>query len=137
MRNVRDAAETHNRAFAVSYNLAGKTLNDTVLDLLKEDWMRLVDEESITSSPQYLRHESRFSKCDLPVLRIYGIGFKAVNVEDTTKMAALIDWFQNSGGKYRAFLIGGVPSNWRRRIKDSREEIEWKHIYQSLDGINP
>jgi hypothetical protein len=35
------------------------------------------------------------------------------------------------------FLIGGVPSNWRERIKDSRKELEWKGIYESLDGLNP
>lgn len=137
LRNVRTASETHGRAFAVSYNLAGKNLSDDVLDLLKMDWMNLVDEEKITSSTQYLHHEGRSSKENLPVLRIYGIGFKAVNISDTAKLAALIDWFQYSGGKYRVFLIGGVPSNWRNRIKDSRKEIEWRHIYESLDGINP
>jgi hypothetical protein len=98
--------------------------------------MRLVDEEKITSGSQYICHESR-AKYSLPVLRIYGIGFKSVNVKNTTELASLIDWFQNSGGKYRTFLIGGVPSNWRQRVKDSRQEIEWKQIYESLDGINP
>jgi hypothetical protein len=91
LRNVRAAAEANGRAFAVSYNLAGKDLNDDVLDLLKEDWMMLVDEEKITSSTQYLRHEGRISKSSLPVLRIYGIGFKSVNVANTSKLASLID----------------------------------------------
>jgi hypothetical protein len=31
------AAEPHGRAFAVSYNPSGRSLNDDVLDLLKED----------------------------------------------------------------------------------------------------
>lgn len=35
------------------------------------------------------------------------------------------------------FLIGGVPSRWRERINDSREEPEWEAVYDSLDGIHP
>ena len=108
LRNVRNAAEATGRVFAVSYNIAGNTLDDGVLDALKEDWKKMVDDEVITSSGSYLHHDGR------PVLRIYGIGFKTVNVTNTSKMAALIDWFQNAPEKrYRVFLIGGVPSRWR------------------------
>ena len=132
LRNVRNAAEATGRVFAVSYNIAGNTLDNTVLDDLKLDWMRLVDEEGITQSNRYIHHNG------LPVLRIYGIGFKSVNVDNTTKMVELIDWLQNGAEqKYRVFLIGGCPSRWRERIGDSREELAWKGIYDSLDGINP
>lgn len=71
MRNVRAAAESTGRVFAVSYNIAGKS-DDSVLDDLKLDWMNLVDSENVTQSGRYLHNNG------LPVLRIYGIGFKAV-----------------------------------------------------------
>ena len=72
LRNVRAAAEQTGRVFAVSYNIAGNNVNNSVLDDLKSDWMDLVDNEEITQSGRYLRHNG------LPVLRIYGIGFKSV-----------------------------------------------------------
>eukprot|EP01082_Thalassiosira_pseudonana_P015157 g13778.t1 g13778 contig9:413217-414998(+) len=132
LHNVRRAAQHTGRVFAVSYNIAGRSLNDSVLDDLKNDWIRLVDNEKITESGRYLRHNGR------PVLRIYGIGFVDVNVSDTSRLAELIEWFKNGADpKYRVFLIGGVPTGWRERVHDARSEEEWTTIYQSLDGIHP
>ncbi|KAL3791318.1 hypothetical protein HJC23_006047 [Cyclotella cryptica] len=132
LRNVRAAAEHSGRVFAVSYNISGNNLNNTVLDDIKTDWMGLVDNEQITQSGRYLHHNR------LPVLRIYGIGFKSVKVSDTVKMANLIQWFKSEADpKYRVFLIGGVPSGWRNLTLDSREPIAWRGIYESLDGIHP
>ncbi len=130
LRNVMSAAEATGRSFAVSYDIAGRTLDDDVLDDLRADWIRLVDEEGITRSDRYIRQDGR------PVLDIFGIGFKTINVANTTRMAEFIDWFQNRAEeKYRVFLIGGVPSSWRDRINDSREEPEWEGIYDALDGV--
>jgi hypothetical protein len=72
LRNVKAAAEQTGRVFAVSYNLAGSSITNSVLDDIKTDWMNLVDTEKITASSQYMKHNG------LPVLRIYGIGFKTV-----------------------------------------------------------
>jgi hypothetical protein len=130
LRNVRDAAESTGRVFAVSYNLAG--CDNQALDWIKDDWMDLVDNERIISSGRYLKHNG------LPVLRIYGIGFKEVNVDDTAKLADLIQWFQSKAEtKYRAFVIGGVPSRWRSGIMDARPNKDWQKIYKSLNGIHP
>lgn len=74
LRNVRAAAESTGRVFAVSYNIAGNNLDDSVVDDLKRDWINLVDTEQITSSGRYLRENG------LPVLRIYGIGFQTVRL---------------------------------------------------------
>ena len=74
LRNVRAAAESTGRIFAVSYNIAGNAINESVLDEIKNDWIKLVDDEEISSSDRYLHHNS------LPVLRIYGIGFRSVRV---------------------------------------------------------
>ena len=73
LRNVMAAAEATGRIFAVSYNIAGNNIDNSVLDDLKNDWIKLVDEEHITLSNRYLHHNG------LPVLRIYGIGFNAVS----------------------------------------------------------
>ena len=73
MRNVRAASESTGRIWAVSYNIAGGKVDSSVLDELKKDWMNLVDNEKVTRSGRYIHHNN------LPVLRIYGIGFKAVS----------------------------------------------------------
>ena len=72
LRNVRAAAQSTGRVFAVSYNIAGGNLDNSVLDDLKNDWVKLVDQEYITSSSSYIHHNG------LPVLRIFGVGFKSV-----------------------------------------------------------
>ncbi|EJK66919.1 hypothetical protein THAOC_12109, partial [Thalassiosira oceanica] len=134
LRNVRQAAQATGRSFAVSYNISGRTLTNKVLQDMKIDWKRLVDEEKITQSRRYIRHSGR------PVLRIFGVGFKAPMsfVDDTAGIADLIDWFQNTADdRYRVFLIGGVPSNWRSLSGDSRSGTAWKSIYDSFDGIHP
>jgi hypothetical protein len=59
LRNVRDAAESTGRVFAVSYNIAGNTLDDSVLDDLIIDWKALVDKEHVTSSSSYLHHNGK------------------------------------------------------------------------------
>jgi hypothetical protein len=48
LRNVRVAAESTGRVFAVSYNIAGGGIDDSILDHLKRDWMELVDNEQVT-----------------------------------------------------------------------------------------
>ena len=130
LRNVKYAAEATGRIFAVSYDIAGN--GNDVLTRLKNDWISLVDNENITSSPSYIFQNG------LPVLHIFGIGFTSVPLDDTTGMQNLVNWLTSSvAGKYRVFLIGGVPGKWRSGTGDSRPGDAWKGIYDSLDGIHP
>jgi hypothetical protein len=130
LRNVRSAAEATGRYFAVSYDIAGN--GNAVIDRLKTDWMTLVDRENITNSSMYIRQNG------LPVVHIYGIGFKHIPVNDTVGMLNLIRWFQSvAAGKYRVFLLGGVPGKWRDGTGDSRPEVGWKNVYNALDGLQP
>ena len=130
LRNVRSAAEATGRVFAVSYDIAGN--GNDVIERLKTDWMMLVDVEGITNSSQYIRQNG------LPVLHIFGIGFAHIMVDDTTGMQNLINWLKSeAAGRYRVFVLGGVPGKWRGGTGDSRPEPAWKNIYNSLDGIQP
>ena len=130
LRNVKAAAEATRRVFAVSYDIAGN--GNDVIERLKTDWKMLVDVEGITNSSQYIRQNG------LPVLHIFGIGFASITVDNTTGMQNLINWLKSeAAGKYRAFVLGGVPGKWRDGIGDSRPGSAWKNIYDSLDGIQP
>lgn len=130
LRNVRSAAVATGRYFAVSYDIAGN--GNAVIDRLRTDWMTLVDAEGITNSSQYIRQNG------LPVLHIFGVGLASIAVNDTVGMMNLIRWLQSpSSGRYRAFVLGGVPGRWRSGTVDSRPGTAWKAIYDSLDGIQP
>ena len=54
-RNVRVAAESNGRVFAIMYDISGQP-RETLVDAVKRDWVRTVDTLHLTDSPQYLHH---------------------------------------------------------------------------------
>jgi hypothetical protein len=125
-RNVIKGAETHGRVFAIEYDFS---VADA--ELLKKDWIFLVDTLRVTASPRYLRHRER------PLLAIWGFGFKDRN-GTAAQAQALIDWFRKDAPeKYRATIMGGVPEGWRTGTGSSHPEPAWAKVYRSLDVISP
>jgi hypothetical protein len=129
-RNVRTAAQSHGRVFALMYDISGHP-RDSVVRRLKDDWAYAVDTLRITDSPRYLRHRGR------PVLAIWGFGF--VDRSATPAQAAeLIDFFKNNPEpRYRVTLVGGVPSRWRSLTRDSQPDERWASVYRSFDVLSP
>lgn len=129
-RNVVRAAEATGRKFAMSYDIAG-TDND-MMERLKGDWMYLVDVVGVTNSSNYILQNG------LPALHIFGIGLSHVAIDDVNGMQRLINWLRSpSSGKYRVWVLGGLPSKWRTQGNDSRSGYGWKKIFHSMDGIAP
>lgn len=130
--NVREAAETHGRVFALEYDISNA--NPTgILDALVRDWETLVLAKKLTESPAYLHHDGK------PVLAIWGFGFND-DKRDYTPVEALdliarLRFHKNS--KCRPYLIGGVPSGWRTLTRDSRHEAAWAEVYATFDVISP
>ena len=129
-RNVRSAAESHGRVFAMMYDISGHS-PDTVVDAVKRDWMYLVDTLRITDSPCYLRDHGR------PVLAVWGFGFR--DRAPTPEQASdLIDFFKNNPDpRYRVTLVGGIPARWRTLARDSRPDAAWAQVYRSFDVLSP
>lgn len=129
-RNVRAAAESHGRVFAVMYDISGHP-SETLTEALKRDWKYLVDTLRLTESPRYLNHHGR------PVVAIWGFGF--TDRSPTPEQAAeLIDFFKNNPDpRYRVTLMGGVPAHWRTLTKDSRPDRKWAGVYRSFDILSP
>ena len=99
--------------------------------MLKRDWHYLVDVLKITESPQYLHHNG------LPLVSFFGLGFNGQDIDPEEAMD-LIEFFQsNEEPKYRATVMGGVPSDWRTLTRDSQSDPEWANVYRSLDVISP
>jgi hypothetical protein len=129
-RNVRAAAESHGRVFAVMYDVSGHS-SEGMVRAIKSDWMHLVDTLRLTESPRYLRHGGR------PLLAIWGFGFRDRSV--TPEQAAeLIAFFRHHPNpRYRVTLLGGVPARWRTLTGDSQTDRGWAAVYRSFDIISP
>jgi len=129
-RNVINAAEATGRKFAMSYDIAGT--GNEMMERLKADWMYLVDVVGVTNSSNYILQNG------LPTLHIFGVGLSTVEITDVNGMQRLINWLRSpSSGKYRVWLLGGIPSQWRTQGGDSRKGDGWKKIFHSMDGIAP
>jgi hypothetical protein len=129
-RNVRSAAESHGRVFALMYDISGHPA-ESLTEAVKRDWMYVVDTLRITESPRYLHHRGR------PVLAIWGFGF--LDRPATPEQAAdLVDFFRNNPDpRYRVTLLGGVPARWRTLTRDARPDPRWAAVYRSLDVVSP
>lgn len=125
-RNVMKGAEKHGRVFALEYDMAVEQAEE-----IKKDWIYLVDELKMTESPRYLQHKGR------PLLGLWGIGFKHRDGSAQEAME-LINWFhEKAPKKYRATILGGVPTHWREGVSDSRSGLGWAKVYRSLDILSP
>ncbi len=124
LRNVRTAAEAHQRCFFIMYD----GIEPDRIEAIKRDWNRLSEDEHITGSPAYIFHHGK------PVVGLWGLGFTVRNLAPS-QAADLVKFFRTS--KVPATLLGGVPAYWRTLTRDSRPDSEWASIYRSLDVISP
>lgn len=129
-RNVRAAAESHGRVFALMYDISGHP-RETLVEEVKRDWIYVVDVLKLTESPRYLHHRGR------PILAIWGFGF--LDRSATPEQGAeLIEFFKNHPEpRYRVTLMGGIPARWRTQTKDSQKDARWASVYRSFDVISP
>jgi hypothetical protein len=129
-RNVQSGAETHGRVFALMYDITGQP-QESLVEVVKRDWMHAVDALRLTASPRYLHHRGR------PVLAIWGFGF--TDRPATPHQAAeLIAFFKdNPDPRYRVTIVGGVPSRWRTLTRDSQADAGWSAVYRSFDVLSP
>ncbi len=127
-RNVMAGAEEYHRAFIIMYDISGADPATLVADF-KADWIHLVDDLGVTASPAYLHHGGR------PLVAIWGFGFtdRPGTPQDALEM---IDFFHNNPAtRYRATVMGGVPTNWRTGTGDSQPGYD--AVYRGFDVISP
>lgn len=129
-RNVRSAAESYGRVFAIMYDISGHP-RESVTEAVKRDWKYAVDTLRVTESSRYLHHHGR------PVVAIWGFGF--LDRSPTPDQAAeLIEFFKtNPDPRYRVTLVGGVPARWRTLTRDSQPDSKWARVYRSFDIVSP
>jgi hypothetical protein len=130
LHNVRSAAESHGRVFALMYDITGEP-RESLVRRVERDWQYAVDTLHVTDSSRYLHHHGR------PVLAIWGLGFSDRSAT-ADQAAELVEFFRNNPDpRYRVTLVGGVPSRWRTLRVDSLRDPRWARVYRSFDVISP
>ena len=109
----------------------GNGNNETFVEDMINDWKRLVDQQNVTTSSQYLHHRGR------PLLTIWGLGSYDRHATPAQALA-ILDWFQyRAEDKYKVTLVGGIPTGWRDLSRDSKREPEWMSVYRRFDVLSP
>ncbi|MBI4557702.1 MAG: hypothetical protein HY706_08970 [Candidatus Hydrogenedentes bacterium] len=129
LRNVRDAANTHGRVFALEYDTSG-TSPANLIAAITEDWKYLMEEEGLLDDPRYLHHNGK------PVVVIWGLGFEGRGYTPA-QAQQVIDFFKSDPDYGGNLVIGGVPTFWRTLTADSESDPGWADVYRSWDIINP
>jgi len=117
LNNVRSAAEAEGRGFLVMYDLSGMP-EGSIVQTIKDDWLRLGRTVRITESPSYMRHRNK------PIVGLWGVGF--IHIKLTPLEAKeLLAFFKSQG----VTLLGGVPARWRTLQMDApiRSRLE-RHL---------
>ena len=121
------AAKRTNRVIAIEYDLSGTKQNE-VLNQIQLDIKYLIEAKVIDFNSNYLQLKGK------PVISLWGLGFKGgQHIDDSQEAMKLIHWLKASG----FIVMGGVPGYWRTLKNDSVGEIEWQHVYEELDIIQP
>lgn len=96
------------------------------IDVIIADWKHCVDDLKITESPMYMHQDGK------PVIGFWGLGF--ANRQMTPAQATqILDSFQKpSESKYKVYVMGGVPNDWRTKTKEG-----FMPVYERLDMISP
>jgi hypothetical protein len=129
-KNVIAGAEATGRVFAIMYDISNMNPG-TFVGELENDWKFLVDVLKVTDSPSYLHQNGK------PVVAIWGLGF--TSRPGTPKQAMdLVNFFENNPDPtHQVTLVGGVPTEWRTRHKDSLSDPGWAKYYCALNIISP
>ena len=105
LANVRAAARREGRTWAVEYDVSGYP-DAKLLATLKTDWTWLVDRFGILKDPNYACEGGK------PVVFVWGLPFPDRKISPATANA-VVDFFKNDPKYGGAYVIGGIPGNWR------------------------
>ena len=133
LKNIMNAARESGRTFAIEYDISGGN-SETFAQIIKDDWMYLVNEIQITRHPNYQRHNGK------PLVSVWGMGLNEAGHPPTDAKTAkeLIGWFKSGADeKYRVTYMGGTPARWNTLTRDSRTDPEWAEVYAMMDVVQP
>jgi hypothetical protein len=134
MGHALKAAQKHDRAIAVMYDLSGLKPGEDCSSLI-QDWKELVDELKITSqgtNQPYLYHRGK------PLIAIWGIGFpdRPYNIREIG-LEKLLDFLKNDPQYGGCSVMLGVPNYFRDLRADTTPDPYLHDIMAKADVIMP
>jgi len=118
---VKIAAEKNGVKFYIMYDVSGWTNMATEMET---DWTNKMS--AYTSSPAYAKQNGK------PVVCIWGFGFNDDNHNfSAATCLAVINWFKSKG----CYVIGGIPTHWRKEESDSRPGF--LATYKAFNMLSP
>lgn len=128
--SCRSAAKTHDRAWALMYDMSG--LKPGEMETVMADWRRLRTEQKLAESlkePSYLRHQGK------PLVALWGIGFndRAPMLDEWRKIIA---FFKDPAEGGCAVMLG-IPTYWRTGTRDAIADPALKELLAQADVISP
>lgn len=123
IRDVMTACEKYGVKFWIMHDSGQGDENE--YERISNDWIHLVEDLDILQSPAYTWQNGK------PVYGLWGIGVSSRQwtPQDAIK---LLDFYQNGDEKYRTYVFGGVPVNWR-----TSPPAGWNVVFDRLDNISP
>ncbi|MCX5144501.1 MULTISPECIES: glycoside hydrolase family 71/99-like protein [unclassified Streptomyces] len=120
-QKVRQAAEATGRKFYIMYDVSDWT---SMQSQIKEDWTSKM--RAHTASGAYAVQNGK------PVVCIWGFGFNDNQRPfEPAPCLDVVNWFKNQG----CYVIGGVPTHWRKGEGDSRPGFS--DVYHAFDMLSP
>ncbi len=122
---VKKAAEQNKRIFYICYDMSSGKDENAWVQSIKFDWVYNIEQTNeLTSSPAYATVDNK------PVVQVWGPGFTS-RVGNAAGTIELIEFLQSRG----CYVIGGVPTHWRKEERDSKPNF--MDAYKTYDMVSP
>lgn len=132
LSECRAAANLHERAYAVMYDLTGLGKGGT--QVVIDDWKLLVDKMRIGQDENdgaYLHHHGK------PLVAVWGIGFSDGRQYTLAECERLVDFLRHDPMYGGSAVMLGVPSGWRTLEADSMSDEALHGIIRKADIVSP
>jgi len=131
LQNCLKGAEKYNRAISIMYDMSG--CGPEVVELMKEDWKRLVDYYDITNrgkNQSYLYHNNK------PLVAIWGAGFNDDRRYSLDDIDELVTFFKEDSVYGRCSVLLGIPTYWRTLSGDCVSDTKLHDLIKKVDIIH-
>lgn len=132
LTHCREAANRHERSYAVMYDLS--SLPEGGTQLVIDDWKLLVDRMQLgrdENDRAYLFHNQK------PVVAVWGIGFNDGRRYTLDECGRLIEFLKTDPVYGGNTVIVGVPTGWRTGDADSVRDEALTRVLGKADIISP
>ena len=125
LMKVKNAAERNKRIFYICYDMSSGNDENAWVESIKFDWVYNIEQtNNLTSSPAYATVDNK------PVVQVWGPGFTS-RVGNAAGTIELINFLKSRG----CYVIGGVPTHWRKEERDSKQNF--MSAYKTYDMVSP